>query len=118
MERLTEFFRPMTTLILLLTFAGFYALYNTSSRAELGKGRFDVWLQGLAFLKPAGVMLLIAGLILTVLYKGLAAGILYWFIILTTVASLIIILCPLKIINYKTVALVFVGIVIAENLIL
>ena len=118
MERLTEFFRPMTTLMLLLTFAGFYALYNTSSRAELGQGRFDVWLQGLAFLKPAGVLLLIAGLVLTVLYKGLAAGILYWFIILTTVASLIIILCPLKIINYKTVALVFVGIVIAENLIL
>jgi len=108
----------MTTLILLLTFAGFYALYNTSSRAELTQGRFDVWLQSQALLKPAGVTLLIVGLILTVLYKGLAAGILYWLIILTTISSLIIILGPLKIVNYKAIALVFIGIVIAENLIL
>ncbi|EKF55241.1 hypothetical protein I215_08351 [Galbibacter marinus] len=108
----------MTTLILLLTFAGFYALYNTSSRAELAQGGFDVWLRSQSLLKPAGVILLVGSLILTVLHKGLAAGILYYFVILSTIASLIIILCPLRIMNYKAVAIVFIGIVIAENLIL
>lgn len=108
----------MTTLILLLTFAGFYALYNTSTRAELSQSRFDVWLRGQSLLKPAGIILLLGALVLTIVYKGLAAGILYWLVILTTIGSLIIVLCPLKIMNYKAVALIFVGIVIAENFIL
>ncbi|WP_417359232.1 hypothetical protein [Galbibacter sp.] len=108
----------MTTLILLLTFAGFYALYNTSSRVELPQGRFEVWLRNQALLKPSGIALLLGGLLLTVVSKGLAAGILYWFVILTTIASLVILICPLKILDYKTIALVFVGIVIAENFIL
>lgn len=108
----------MTTLILLLTFAGFYVLYNTSSRAELSQSHFDVWLRKQPLLKPVGIMILLGGLVLTVVAKGLAAGILYWLVILTTIASLVILLCPLKLLNYKAMALIFMGILIAENLIL
>lgn len=109
----------MTTLILLLTFAGFYALYNTSSQAKLSQqGSLEIWLRKQSSLKAVGIILLIISIILTVINYGLTAGMLYWVVIVSTIASLIIIICPLKIMTYKTVALIFIGIVIAENIIL
>lgn len=108
----------MITLILLLSFVGFYGLYNTSSRAELPNGTLELWLRKQSFLKPAGLILLLASLVLTIINNGLAAGILFWFVIISTIASLVILLCPLKIMNYKTVVLIFIGVIIAENLIL
>ncbi len=104
----------MTTLILILTFAGFYALYNTSSRAELPQGSIEIWMRSLTILKPVGLVLLLVSLLLTGIYFGLAAGILYWFVIVSTIGSLIILLSPLKLMNYKMIILVFVGIFIAE----
>ena len=109
----------MTTLILLLTFAGFYALYNTSSQAKLAQhGNLEIWLNKQSSLKAVGIILLIVSIILTVITNGLTAGLLYWVVIVSTIASLIVIICPLKVMTYKTVALIFIGIVIAENIIL
>ncbi|WP_146746557.1 hypothetical protein [Sinomicrobium soli] len=98
----------MTTLIVVITFLGFYAFYNTSRRAVLSKSlRIEKWLQvHTAESKIAGSCMLFAGLSLSVLYYGTGAGIFAFFVILMTLGSLVVIVSPLKFINYRGVLVI------------
>ena len=105
--------------IIILTLA-FYIFYNTSERSVknhvLG---FEKWIQkkkGLA--KITGLaMLTIAYLILSHFF-GFGAGSLLFFIILMTFGSLIIVLTPLKMINYKNLLIAVLFSLCIEFLIL
>ncbi|WP_417444691.1 DUF3325 family protein [Joostella sp.] len=109
----------MIALASILIFIGFYCLYSGSKKATLNTSVIDNWFQKEnENLKFVGPILLIAALVISVLEKGFASGIFLWFIILMTIGSLIVILSPLKILNYKTVLASFIFIVIIENFIL
>lgn len=94
----------------LTLFLGFYALYNTSKKAQLYTiFKIEKWFQknerkG----KIIGLGLLLIPIIILTLYRGLGAGILIWFILLMTIGSLTIIISPIRIINYKALIFIFI----------
>ncbi|MBD8490702.1 hypothetical protein IFO69_18260 [Echinicola sp. CAU 1574] len=100
----------MITLAALLTFLGFFCFYNTSKRLKLSQSLgLEVWLQQNANkAKWIGGILLIVALLICLVAAGFAAGIFSFFILLMTAGSLIVILSPLKFINYKVLSVVFV----------
>lgn len=106
----------MTTLIVFLTFLGFYLFYNTSRKADLNRTRvLEKWVQhhhqaG----KVTGLLLFAASLILCILHFGVGSGIFSFFVALMTVGSLIVLLSPLQYLNYKTVSAVFLLAVLLE----
>ena len=103
----------VTTLIMLL---GFHALYNTSKRAPLyNTFKMEKWFQrnensG----KIIGITLLFIPFIILINIKGVASGILIWFIMLMMIGSLTIIIAPFRIINYKTLSILFLTVLILE----
>ena len=106
----------MTTLIILLTFWGFWTYYQTSRRAQLNKpGVFTRWVrnhrrEG----RLIGLAVLAAALALTMAGHGTGSGIFTFLIALTVVASLVILLAPLGLINVKTVGAMVVLFLILE----
>ncbi|MCX2679547.1 hypothetical protein OOZ15_06285 [Galbibacter sp. EGI 63066] len=109
----------MISIITLLIFTGFYALYSTSKRAVLNKAPLDLWLQQKGkFLKPIGIFLLCLAAVLIILDQGFASGLFFWFIILMTLGSLIVLLSPLKLFSYKTLLIVFLCLLTTEIFIL
>lgn len=100
----------MTTLVTAIVFLGFYALYHTSKRAWLNRSlKVEAWMQAnRKQSRWAGLMLLLAAIVLSVLHYGFGAGIFAFFVILMTVGSLIVILAPLRFVGYGALALVFV----------
>lgn len=97
----------MITLSLLIIFLGFWISYQTSERAELKSPNFfEKWIRARRDTgKVLGALVLLAGLILCVLIMGVAAGIFTFFIMLTVVASLTVMLGPLGFMNMKNVVL-------------
>ncbi|WP_047246168.1 hypothetical protein [Maribacter thermophilus] len=95
----------MISLILSLTFLGFYLCYSTSKKQVITNTlRIENWGQQHSFLANfCGSMALLAACTLSMAYYGWAAGIFSFSIILMTIASLVILLHPLKLITYKTV---------------
>ena len=109
----------MTTLTNLFIFLGFYTLYSSSKRAALNNSKIDLWIQQrYKPLKLTGVFLLLIGLGLSILTEGFATGTFLWFIVLMTLGSLVILLTPLKLMNYKTLLVVFVCTLVIENFII
>ncbi|SFW26267.1 hypothetical protein SAMN02927921_00806 [Sinomicrobium oceani] len=100
----------MTTLIIAISFLGFYALYNTSRRAVLSKSLgIERWMQAhRAQSKTAGLLLLVLGMVLSVIYYGLGAGIFAFVVILMTIGSLIVLIAPLRFVRYQVLFLVLV----------
>lgn len=93
----------MITLSVLLVFIGFLALYLGSKRLELN---FDwpiiSWVRRQNInTKGAGVALFLMAALLSIQLWGVAAGILFFFIQLMTIGSLIVLLMPLQVLNYK-----------------
>ena len=88
----------MLTIIGCLTLIGFYFLYSTSSRAgltfylPLQKWINENKIKG----KYIGLVLLIIGLASAVLYLGFGAGIFSYIILLMLVASLVVLIEPLR----------------------
>ncbi|MGG6231691.1 hypothetical protein [Tenacibaculum sp. SDUM215027] len=88
----------MLTIIGCLTLIGFYFLYSTSSRADLTfylplqKWINENKIKG----KYIGLVLLIIGLASTVLYLGFGAGTFSYIILLMLVASLVVLIEPLR----------------------
>jgi hypothetical protein len=80
----------------IILIAGFYALYNTSEKAVLQKDIVSVWLQrNRSVSKIIGILSLLVAFVLLAFEQGIGSGILTGFILLMTVACLIIILSPL-----------------------
>ncbi|MGS2760706.1 hypothetical protein [Sinomicrobium sp. M5D2P9] len=98
----------MTTLVVAITFFGFYALYNTSKRAILSHSlKIERWMQAHGKeSKAGGLSLLFVALVLSVLHYGTAAGIFAFFVILMTLGSLIVIVAPLRFLRYQALILI------------
>lgn len=93
----------MITLSVLLVFVGFFVLYLGSKRMELNFNRPIVhWVQRQEInSKGAGVALFLLAGLLSVQIWGLGAGLLFFFVQLMTIGSLIVIITPLNELNYK-----------------
>ncbi len=109
----------ISSVIIILTLA-FYIFYNTSEKSVknhvLG---FEKWIQKKkGFAKTTGLFMLINAYVILLFYFGFGAGSLLFFIILMTFGSLIIVLTPLKMINYKNMLLVVLFSLCVEFLIL
>ena len=99
----------MATGITLFIFIGFYLLYGTSQKmAMTGSLGLEKWIGGHAKIsKYSGSALLIVSLGLSCIYWGAASGTFTFFIILMTIASLVILLAPLRLLNYPFLTLIF-----------
>ncbi|MHA7941679.1 hypothetical protein ACJOV8_001190 [Formosa sp. 3Alg 14/1] len=93
----------MISIAILLVIIGFYLLYTTSKKMDAPNllGFENKLVQHQSASKIAGFILLILSCILTIKVFGLGAGIFLFLINLMTVASLIVLLAPLKLFNAK-----------------
>lgn len=108
----------MVTFISLLTFMAFYLLYGTSkkmaSAGELGIGKWTGEHKKIA--QAASLALMILSLGLSYFLWGLGSGTFTFFILLMTVASLVILLAPLRLLNYPFLGVLFIGSILFETL--
>jgi len=100
----------MITIAIALLFLAFYTLYYTSKRVSLSYDNyFEKWMKKNPDpLKIAGIALFVLSYFLWIFATAFGAGTLLFFIALMTIGSLIVILKPLKIINSKSLLLLFV----------
>lgn len=102
----------MYTLILLLCGVGFFCLYNTSRKARLSKrGKWEKWLQAQpAMAKLVGSSLILLTMALLIFLDGLAMGLYNWFLMLMTMASIIVAIAPFFYLKFKhTISLFFLA---------
>ena len=109
----------MNTLLIFFCCIGFYAFYLTSDRIAIDR---STWVSSWVFSnkttgKAIGFLLLLVSMRLAIEVYGLAAGLCVFFILLMTMASLIIVLKPLKIVGYKSIALLLLLSFLSELLI-
>ncbi|WP_420583376.1 hypothetical protein [Reichenbachiella sp.] len=95
----------MITLSVFLVFSGFFSLYIGSNRVEFSNDLpFVQWFRQQSInTRGTGIALFLMSLVLSVQTWGLGAGVLFFFIQLMTLGSLIVLLVPLKVLNYKFV---------------
>ncbi len=93
----------MISIVSLTAFLAFYILYNTSKRAILTNDlQIESWIQ--EHPKPSrllGLGILAIAYSILIAHKALGASTLIFLIQIMTIGSLVVILAPLKIINYK-----------------
>jgi hypothetical protein len=94
----------MITIVVFLLFISFYFFYNTSKRAVKHDGfKVEKWISNNGLItKVIACVCALLSLIFNILIFGFGSGILLFFVLLMTQASLIIVLTPLKLINYKS----------------
>lgn len=99
----------MVTFIVILSSLGFYMLYNTSKRADLSRSFFiELWVQDNPKAgKAMGLSLNFIALVISLFYFGIGSGIFLFFVILMTVASLVVLIAPLRYVNYRIVSFIF-----------
>lgn len=100
----------MITIASLFVFISFYMLYYTSKKAVLSYDYgFEKWMNNNPRpTKISGLVLLLLAYFLWLFTTALGSGTLLFFIQLMTIGSLIVILSPLKVINTKAVAVLFI----------
>lgn len=100
----------MISLISLSIFLAFYLLYNTSKKAALSNDlRIQKWIQQnqqLSKIVSASVFIITYTTFITI--KSIGAASLIYCIQIMTIGSLVVILTPLKLLNYKAILLIFV----------
>jgi len=108
----------MFTIILLLTFTGFYMCYATTKRQKVAIHlHIENWCQQHSKVANSlGYVLLLLACSLTIHQFGWGSGIFTFLVTLMTIASLIIVLQPLHLITYKTLSPTFVLIFLMEFL--
>lgn len=99
----------MITLTAFIVFSGFYACYYTSAKAVLsGNSNLETAIKNNpAAAKSIGLVLLLSGLAVAVLYSGIGVGTLQFFIMLMVSGSTIVLLSPLRIVTLRSVVIVF-----------
>ncbi|AGA79540.1 hypothetical protein [Echinicola vietnamensis] len=99
----------MITLATLIIFLGFYTLYNTSKKAPLLlSNHLEKWAHshpGPA--KAIGLLLLSLGMLIAMFDSGVGAGMFTFLVILMTVASLVVVVTPLKFVGYRSLLVLF-----------
>jgi hypothetical protein len=106
----------MVTGISLLVFVAFYLLYSTSKKMT-GSGvlGFEKWVADhRSAVQYSSLALLIISLGLSIWLWGFGAGVFTFFILLMTVASLIVLLAPLQLLSYKSLVMVLILFLICE----
>jgi hypothetical protein len=100
----------MLTLVITVTFIGFFILYNTSKKAVLTQTLLlEKYVQNNHLPgKFLGYTLLLIALIISIPLFGVGAGIFLYLTILMTVASIVILLAPLRYMTYKTLSAIFI----------
>ena len=91
----------MVSLSVTLALIGFYMLYSTSKRAKLIlQYDFQKWIiENQKNGKIIGLSLLIVSLLLSILSLGFGSGIFSFLVILMTMASLVVLISPLRFFN-------------------
>lgn len=95
----------MISLVSLTVFFAFFVLYNTSKKATLSSNfQVERWIQQNP--KPSrfiglGILLIAYALLISI--KAIGVSTLLFLIQIMTIGSLVVILAPLKIINYKLI---------------
>jgi len=108
----------MNTLIILLNFCSFFLLLNTSKKAVLQHRFIEIATQkNSTIAKSIGLLLFVCTFYIAVRQYGFTAGILVNICEIMLIASLLILLNPLKKMNYKSVLLVFLLLLIIEFII-
>ncbi len=99
----------MKTVTFLFIFLGCYSLYNSSEKTFLTKNTLlQKWLQNnKRNANIIGVITLLVGLLLSINFLGLSAGIITWTVAASLFLSLIILITPLKVINYVSFTVLF-----------
>ncbi|MBO0343512.1 MAG: hypothetical protein ACTHOM_08845 [Allomuricauda sp.] len=107
----------MVTLISLLTFIAFYLLYGTSKKmASVGVFGLEKWTgEHKKSAQLASLALMILSLGLSCFYWGLGSGTFSFLILLMTVASLVILLAPLRLLNYRFLGILLLCAVFFET---
>lgn len=100
----------MITIASSILFLGFYTSYYTSKRANLSYNfGFEKWIRNNTNpTKLLGLTLLLSAYFMWLYIASVGSGTLAFIIELMTIGSLVIILKPLKIINSKSLLLLFV----------
>lgn len=108
----------MNTLAFTLMLTGFWCCYHTSERAEpRRRWRPEKWLAGhRTYGNLLGTGLFLISVVLCMFWFGPGAGSFAFLVMLMTVASLVILLAPLKCTGYFTVVLALVTAIIFEVL--
>lgn len=108
----------MATLISLLTFIAFYLLYGTSKKmVAVGELGIEKWTgENKKIAQIASMALMIFSLGLSCFYWGLGSGVFTFLILLMTVASLVILLAPLRLLNYRFLGVLFLCSILFETL--
>ncbi len=99
----------MKTVTFLIIFLGCYALYNSSEKAYLPYAiSLQKWLHSNKFYtKISGLIFILVGLSLSITFFGLSAGIITWLVATSLFLSLIILIVPLRVINYIFLSVLF-----------
>lgn len=100
----------MLTVACIFTLIGFYFLYSTSNRADLTFfWTFQKWINNNKILgKYIGLVLLLIGLFSAIYYLGVAAGVFSFIVILMLMASLVVLIEPLRFIKFPVIVLVVI----------
>ncbi|MFD2101396.1 hypothetical protein [Flagellimonas iocasae] len=108
----------MVTVISLLTFIAFYLLYGTSKKmATIGGLGLEKWTgEHKKTAQYISLALMILSLGLSCFYWGLGSGTFTFSILLMTVASLVILLTPLQLLNYRFLGILFLCSIVFETL--
>lgn len=100
----------MVSLSIILALIGFYMLYSTSKRAKLIlQYNFQKWTnKNPQNGKIIGLTLLCISLIISMLSLGWAAGFFSFLVVTMTIASLVVLVSPLRFFNLSTLLIITV----------
>ena len=102
-------FTHMVTTSILVCFLGTFLLYSTSAKMRSVNTEFQGMSEAQAKLrKLMGLALIIVSYLVLGIYAGFVAAAIYFLLILTFAASMLILLYPLKVFNKLSLAILFV----------
>ncbi len=109
----------MYTLSALCCFLGFYSLYNTSKKASLHRDyQIEIWLQkNKKSAQLIAIFFLIASLLILIAIDSYQAGTFSFIVLLTAIASLVVIFSPLKIVKGPHLVFMISFLIVSEFLI-
>ncbi|QXP69685.1 hypothetical protein H0I29_13820 [Polaribacter sp. R2A056_3_33] len=106
----------MITISLLLILLASLVFYNTSKKALLlYNSAIETWIQvNKNYSKAIALLFLIVSLLSIILIFGFTSGIIFWLISFISFLSTIVIIYPLKIVNYKHLIILFLILLVLE----
>ena len=98
----------MHTLSILFNFLAFVLLLNTSKKAVLQKRLFEVLVQkNTTMAKILALLLYVCSFYISIKSYGITAGVLYNLCMVLLIASILVVLNPMKHMSYKVALFVF-----------